>query len=559
MKSDKTKKGIERAPHRSLMKAMGMINEEIERPFVGIVNSWNEFIPGHIHLDKLAAAAKSGIRMAGGTPFEFHTIGVCDGIAMGHEGMKYSLPSRETIADSIELQVQAHQLDALLFVTSCDKILPGHLMAAARINVPSIFVTGGPMCPGIFNDEQVDLISVFEAIGKFQAGEMTEDEVKDLEEGACPGVGSCAGLFTANTMGCITEALGMSLPGCGTSMAIDSKKFKIAKKSGMQIMRLLKENIKPRDIMTEKAFENAIRVDMAIGGSTNTALHLPAIANECRIKLSLDLFDKLSRETPHLTSIRPGGPHFMLDLDHAGGIQGVMERIKDKLNLDCITVTGNSLGENLKELKILNPKKNMDVIRTVDNPYHREGGIAVLKGNLAPRGSVVKQSAVDSKILKHSGPARVFDCEEDANEAILRGRINKGDVIVIRYEGPKGGPGMREMLAPTSAIAGMGLSDSVALITDGRFSGGTRGPCIGHISPEAMEGGPIAIVQEGDIIEIDIPNRKLNLKVSEEEIKRRLKKWNKPEKKLTGVLSRYSKVVSSADKGAVFELTAMTP
>jgi len=553
MRSDKTKRGIDRAPHRSLMKAMGMIDEEIDRPFVGVVNSWNEFIPGHIHLDKLADAAKYGIRMAGGTPFEFHTIGICDGVAMGHEGMRYSLPSRETIADSVELQVQAHQLDALLFVTSCDKILPGHLMAAARINIPSIFVTGGPMCPGIFNDRQVDLISVFEAVGKFQAGEMTEEELRDLEESACPGIGSCAGLFTANTMGCLTEALGMSLPGCGTSMAIDANKLKIARRSGMQIMRLLKENIKPRDIMTEEAFENAIRVDMAIGGSTNTALHLPAIANECGIKLSLDLFDKLSRDTPHLTSIRPGGPHFMIDLDRAGGIQAVMDRIKDRLNLNCMTVTGKTLHENLWELKILNLEKNREVIRTKENPYHREGGIAVLKGNLAPRGSVVKQSAVDPKIMKHSGPARVFDCEEDANDAILGGRIKKGDVIVIRYEGPKGGPGMREMLQATSAVAGMGLSDSVALITDGRFSGGTRGPCIGHISPEAAEGGPIAIVRDGDIIEIDIPQRKLNLKLSEKEIRERLKRWKKKEKRLTGVLKRYSKMVSSADKGAVFE------
>ncbi len=553
MRSDKTKRGINRAPHRSLMKAMGMIDEEIEKPFIGVVNSWNEFIPGHIHLDKLAENAKSGIRMAGGTPFEFYTIGVCDGIAMGHEGMRYSLPSRETIADSVELQVQAHQLDALLFVTSCDKILPGHLMAAARMNIPSIFVTGGPMCPGIFNDKQVDLISVFEAIGKFQAGEITEEEVRALEESACPGIGSCAGLFTANTMGCITEALGMSLLGCGTSMAIDANKSKIAKRSGMQIMKLFKENIRPRDIMTEKTFENAICVDMAIGGSTNTVLHLPAIANECGIKLSLDLFDKLSRETPHLTSIRPGGPHFMLDLDRAGGIQAVMDRIKDRLNLNCMTVTGKTLHENLLGLKILNPEKNREVIRTKENPYHKEGGIAVLKGNLAPRGSVVKQSAVDSKIMKHSGPARVFDCEEDANDAILKGKIKKGDVIVIRYEGPKGGPGMREMLAPTSAIAGMGLSDSVALITDGRFSGGTRGPCIGHISPEAAEGGPIAIVQERDMIEIDIPQRRLNLKLSEKEIQERLKKWKKREKKLSGVLKRYSQMVSSADKGAVFE------
>ncbi|MEA3255827.1 MAG: dihydroxy-acid dehydratase [Candidatus Altiarchaeota archaeon] len=553
MRSDKTKRGIERAPHRSLMKAMGMIDEEIDRPFIGVVNSWNEFIPGHIHLDKLAAAAKSGVRMAGGTPFEFHTIGVCDGIAMGHEGMRYSLPSRETISDSVELQVKAHQMDALLFVTSCDKILPGHLMAAARIDIPSIFVTGGPMCPGIYDDKPIDLISVFEAIGGFQAGEITEEEVRSLEENACPGAGSCAGLFTANTMGCMTEALGMSLPGCGTSMAVDAGKYKIAKKSGMQIMQLLKRDIKPRDVMTEKSFENAIRIDMAIGGSTNTVLHLPAIANDCGIELGLDIFDRLSRDTPHLTSIRPGGPHFMLDLDRAGGIQAVMERIRDKLNLDCVTVTGETLNKNLEGLDIMNPEKNREVIRTADNPYHEEGGIAILKGNLAPGGSVVKQSAVNPKILTHSGPARVFDCEEDANEAILDGKIEKGDVIVIRYEGPKGGPGMREMLQGTSAVSGMGLSDSVALITDGRFSGGTRGPCIGHISPEAAEGGPIAIIEEGDVIEIDIPNRKLDIQLSEEEINERLGRWTKPEKKLTGVLKRYSQQVSSADKGAVFK------
>ncbi len=553
MNSDKTKRGIERAPHRSLMRAMGMIDEEINRPFIGVVNSWNEFIPGHIHLDKLADAAKSGIRMAGGTPFEFHTIGICDGIAMGHEGMRYSLPSRETIADSVELQVMAHQLDALLFVTSCDKILPGHLMASARLNLPSIFVTGGPMCPGIFNDRQVDLISVFEAIGRFHENEISREELRELEENACPGVGSCAGLFTANTMGCLTEALGMSLPGCGTSMAVDAKKLKIAKKSGIQIVKLFEKNIRPRDIMTMEAFENAIRVDMALGGSTNTVLHLLAIANESEIRLDIDMFDKLSRETPHITSIRPGGPHFMLDLDRAGGIQAVMERIRDRLNLECITVTGKTVGENLRELRIINPRKNREVIRTLDNPYHEEGGIAVLKGNLAPNGSVVKQSAVDPKILRHSGPAKVFDCEEDANRAILNGTIKKGDVVIIRYEGPKGGPGMREMLAPTSAIVGMGLSDSVALITDGRFSGGTRGPCIGHVSPEAIEKGPIAIVEDGDIIEIDIPKRRLNIKLSDREIQERLEKWKKPERKVGGILKRYSRLVSSADEGAILK------
>lgn len=553
MISDKTKHGIERAPHRSLMKAVGMINEEIDRPFIGVVNSWNEFVPGHIDLDKLAESVKAGIRMGGGTPFEFNTIGVCDGIAMGHEGMKYSLPSRETIADSVELQVRAHQLDGLVFITSCDKILPGHLMAAARTNIPSIVVTGGPMCPGIFEDQCVDLISVFEAVGKLKTGDVTEEEIKTLEENACPGAGSCAGLFTANTMGCMTEALGMSLPGCATSPATEARKYRIAKKSGIQIMNLIKEDIKPRDIMTSLAFENAIRTDMAIGGSTNTALHLPAIAHECGIRITLDEFDRLSRDTPHITSIRPGGTDFMVDLDRAGGIQAVMERLKKKLHLNCVTVTGRILRENLEDLRIINPEKHSSVIKTMDNPYHKEGGIAVLKGSLAPRGSVIKQSAVDPKMLKHAGPARVFDCEEDANKAIMDGKIQKGDVIVIRYEGPKGGPGMREMLQGTSAVVGMGLSDSVALITDGRFSGGTRGPCIGHVSPEAAEGGPIAIVEEGDMIEIDIPGRKLDLKLSEEEIHKRLRHWKKKEKHLSGVLKRYSQLVSSADKGAVFE------
>jgi len=552
MKSDKTKKGIERAPHRSLMRAMGMTDEEIERPFIGVVNSWNEFIPGHIHLDKLAQAVKAGIRIAGGTPFEFHTIGICDGIAMGHEGMHYSLASRETIADSIELQVTAHQMDALVFVPSCDKISPGHAMAAARMNIPSIFVTGGPMCPGIYNDKNIDLISMFEAVGAVQAGKMTEEELIEIECVACPGAGSCAGLFTANTMGCMIEALGMSLPGCGTAHAVDAKKIRIAKTSGMQIMELLKKDIKPKDVMTKKAFENAIRVDMAIGGSTNTALHLPAIANECGIKINIDSFDNLSRETPHLTSIRPGGSHSMLDLEQAGGVQAVMSNLRKKLNLDCMTVTGKTLRENLNDIKITNPKKNAEVIRTLDNPYHKEGGIAVLRGNLAPGGAVVKQSAVDPKIMVHSGPARVFDSEEEANAAILGGKIKPGDVIVIRYEGPKGGPGMREMLQGTSAVAGMGLSDSVALITDGRFSGGTRGPCIGHVSPEAADCGPIAVVREGDVINIDIPKRKLDVNLSDEEIKNRMKTCKIKKKELKGVLKRYAEHVSPAAEGAVF-------
>jgi dihydroxy-acid dehydratase len=552
MRSDAVKKGLERAPHRSLLRAMGITDEEIDRPFVGIVNSWNELIPGHVHLDKIADAVKAGVRLAGGVPFEFNTIGICDGIAMGHEGMRYSLPSREVIAASIELVAQAYRFDALVFIPTCDKIVPGHLMAAARLNLPSIVVTGGAMCPGFVGDKNVDLISVFEAVGEFKAGKITEEQLNDLENLACPGPGSCAGLFTANTMACVTEALGMSLPGCGTAHAVDAKKLRIAKLSGMKVMELLERGISAREIMTEKAFENAIRIDMAIGGSTNTALHLPAIAREAGVELPLDAFDKISRETPHLTSLRPGGEHFMLDLDQAGGIPAVMLKIKDKLNLDVLTVTGSTLEENLKHVRIVNPEKNREVIRDPSNPYHSEGGIAVLKGSLAPRGSVVKQTAVSEKMLKHRGPARVFDGEEAAVKAILNDEIKPGDVVIIRYEGPKGGPGMREMLAATSIIAGMGLSDSVALITDGRFSGGTRGPCIGHVSPEAYEGGPIALVKDGDIVEIDIPARKLNLLVDEEELERRKQEWQPPRTEARrSYLESYRRSVSSADMGAI--------
>jgi dihydroxy-acid dehydratase len=552
MRSDAMKKGLERAPHRSLLKAMGITDEEIDRPFVGIVNSWNELIPGHVHLDKIADAVKAGVRLAGGVPFEFNTIGICDGIAMGHEGMRYSLPSREVIAASIELVAQAYRFDALVFIPTCDKIVPGHLMAAARLNLPSIVVTGGAMCPGFVGDKNVDLISVFEAVGEFKAGKITEEQLNDLENLACPGPGSCAGLFTANTMACVTEALGMSLPGCGTAHAVDAKKLRIAKLSGMKVMELLERGISAKEIMTEKAFENAIRIDMAIGGSTNTALHLPAIAREAGVELPLDAFDKISRETPHLTNLRPGGEHFMLDLDQAGGIPAVMLKIKDKLNLDVLTVTGSTLEENLKEVRIVNPEKNREVIRDPSNAYHSEGGIAVLKGSLAPRGSVVKQTAVSEKMLKHRGPARVFDGEEAAVKAILNDEIKPGDVVIIRYEGPKGGPGMREMLAATSIIAGMGLSDSVALITDGRFSGGTRGPCIGHVSPEAYEGGPIALVKDGDIVEIDIPARKLNLLVDEEELERRRQEWQPPRTEARrSYLESYRRSVSSADMGAI--------
>ncbi len=552
MRSDAMKRGLERAPHRSLLKAMGITDEEIDRPFVGIVNSWNELIPGHVHLDKVAEAVKAGVRLAGGVPFEFSTIGICDGIAMGHEGMRYSLPSREVIAASIELVAQAYRFDALVFIPTCDKIVPGHLMAAARLNLPSIVVTGGAMCPGFVGDKSVDLISVFEAIGEYKAGKITEEQLRELENLACPGPGSCAGLFTANTMACVTEALGMSLPGCATAHAVDAKKLRIAKRSGMKVLELLERNITAREIMSEKAFENAIRVDMAIGGSTNTALHLPAIAREAGIELPLEAFDKISRETPHIASLRPGGEHFMLDLERAGGIPAVMLKIKHLLNLDALTVTGSTLEENLKHVRIANPKKNREVIRDPGNAYHSEGGIAVLKGSLAPRGSVVKQTAVSEKMLKHRGPARVFNGEEAAVEAILNDDIKPGDVVIIRYEGPKGGPGMREMLAATSLIAGMGLSDSVALITDGRFSGGTRGPCIGHVSPEAYEGGPIALVEDGDIVEIDIPARKLNLLVDEEELERRRQHWQPPQAEpRRSYLESYRRSVSSADMGAI--------
>lgn len=551
MRSDTVKKGVERTPHRGLLKAMGITDEEIERPFVAVVNSWNEFIPGHIHLQNLANAVKAGIRIAGGTPFEFNTIGICDGITMGHVGMKYSLPSREVIADSIELMVQAHRMDAMVLIPTCDKIVPGHLMAAARLNIPSIVVTGGPMCPGMFEDRKVDLISLFEGIGELKEGKITKETLKDLEGLACVGAGSCAGLFTANTMACMTEALGMSLPECGTCHAVDAKKLRIAKRSGVKIMELIEKNVSPEDIITEKAFENAISVDMAIGGSTNTTLHLPAIANELGITIELSLFDKISRKTPHLTNLRPGGEHFILDFDQAGGVPAVMDGIKDRLNLDCLTVTGESLKENLKKLRIVNPNKNKEVIRTVNNPYHPEGGIAILYGSLAPLGAVVKQTAIHPDMLVHKGPAKVFNSEEEAKAAISANKIQPGDVIVIRFEGPRGGPGMREMLEVTSIIAGRGLIDSVALVTDGRFSGGTRGPCIGHISPEAARGGPISQVKDGDTIEIDIPNRVLDI-VTSDKLNKRDKVTVAPDIDIkTGHLSKYLESVSSANEGAI--------
>jgi dihydroxy-acid dehydratase len=552
MRSDNIKKGLERAPHRSLLKAVGLTDEEMALPFIGVVNSWNEVIPGHIHLDKLAEAVKAGIRMAGGVPFEFNTIGICDGIAMGHTGMKNSLPSRELIADSIELMVEAHQFDGMVMISSCDKIVPGQLMAAGRLDIPTIVVTGGPMMPGIVGDEPRDLITLFEAVGARQNNKLSDEELKILEDCSCCGAGSCAGLFTANTMACVTEALGLSLPGCGTAHAVDAKKTRIAKHSGMKLLELVGKEITAKQIVTQASLDNAIRIDMAIGGSTNTALHLPAIALEFGLELSLSRFDEISRETPHLINLRPGGDRYLIDLERAGGVPAIQMRLQEKLNMDTLTVTGKTLGENLKEYIIINPRANKEIIATLASPIHAEGGIAVLYGSLAPNGSVIKQTAVSQKMLCHEGTARVFDGEEEAMKAVMGKKIKPGDCVVIRYEGPKGGPGMREMLSSTAAIAGMGLVDSVALITDGRFSGGTRGLSIGHVSPEAAEGGPIALVREGDTIEIDIPNRALNLKVSNEELEKRRKSWKAPAPKVTrGYLARYRKQVGSADKGAV--------
>jgi dihydroxy-acid dehydratase len=552
MRSDNIKSGLERAPHRSLLKAVGLTDEEMVLPFIGVVNSWNELIPGHIHLDKLAGAVKAGIRMAGGVPFEFNTIGICDGIAMGHKGMKYSLPSREVIADSIELMVEAHQFDGMVMIPTCDKIVPGHLMAAGRLDIPTIVVTGGPMLPGIVGDEPRDVISLFEAVGQRLKNAITEQELKNLEDCACCGAGSCAGLFTANTMACVTEALGLSLPGCGTAHAVDAKKTRIAKKSGMKILELVKNGVTARQILTKESLDNAIRVDMAIGGSTNTALHLPAIASEFGLNLPLSRFDELSRKTPHLINLRPGGNRYLIDFERAGGVPAIQQRLQERLNLETLSVTGETLRENLRKYVIINPRANKEIIATLDSPVHPEGGIAVLRGSLAPLGAVVKQTAVSQKMLKHSGPARVFDSEELAMKAIMDNKIKPGDCVVIRYEGPKGGPGMREMLSPTAAIAGMGMVDTVALITDGRFSGGTRGPCIGHVSPEAADGGPISIVREGDIIDIDIPNRILNLKLSREEMDKRKKTWKAPLPETRGYLARYRNQVSSADNGAIF-------
>ena len=551
MRSDQTKKSIEKAPHRSLLKACGLTDEEIARPFVGIVNSANEIIPGHIHLGRIADAVKAGVRMAGGTPMEFSVIGICDGIAMNHTGMKYSLPSREIIADSIELVAFAHAFDALVFIPNCDKVVPGMLMAALRLNIPAIVVSGGPMLAGTLHGEPVDLISVFEGVGRVKAGTMTAKELAELEGCACPGAGSCSGMYTANSMNCLTEALGLGLPGNGTIPAVFSERIRLAKHAGMKVMELLGKGIKPRAIATPAAFKNAIAVDMALGCSTNTVLHVPAVAYEAGIKLNLEDFNAMSARVPHLCSLSPAGPHHIEDLYRAGGIQAVMKRIVELkvLNTKVMTATGKTLGNNLKAARILND----DVIRPLARAYHKEGGIAILKGTLAPDGAVVKQSGVLPEMMKRKGKARVFDSEEKAAKVILAGGIKKGDIVVIRYEGPKGGPGMREMLAPTSAIAGMGLDKDVALITDGRFSGGTRGAAIGHCSPEAAQGGPIALVKEGDIINIDIPLRRLDLLVDAAELAKRKKAWAPPRKELTGVLKRYARMSLSADKGARYE------
>jgi len=552
MRSDLMKKGLERAPHRSLFKAMGYTDEEIGRPIIGVVNSANEIIPGHIHLRTITDDVKAGIRLAGGTPVEFPVIGICDGIAMGHTGMKYSLASRELIADSIESMAIAHPFDALVMVTNCDKIIPGMLMAALRINIPTIVISGGPMLAGRLRGQTIDLISVFEGVGKVKAKKITQKELNDIEDCACPGCGSCSGMYTANSMNCVTEALGLGLPGNGTVLAVSAARRRLAKEAGMKIMQLLKKDLKPRDIATLEAFQNAIAVDMALGCSTNTVLHIPAVAHEAGIKIDLDLFNAISKKTPNLCKLSPAGAHHLEDLDAAGGIPAVMKRIASLgvINEGCLTVTGGTVGENIKGAVVLDDS----VIRTLDNPYIKEGGLAILKGNLAPDGCVVKQSAVAANMLVNEGPARVFDSEDDAIKAILGGKIKAGDIVVIRYEGPKGGPGMREMLAPTSAIAGMGLDTTVALLTDGRFSGGTRGAAIGHISPEAAEGGPIGLVREGDIIVIDIPKKKLTLKVAPEELKKRKKAFQPKEPSITtGYLGRYAKLVTSAGTGAIFK------
>ena len=548
MRSDVIRKGIGSAPARSLLRADGLTDEDFEKPFIGIANSWNDIVPGHLHLNEITEAVREGIIEAGGKPFTFGVPGICDGIAMGHNGMRFSLISREVISDCCEVMVEGHAFDGWVGVTNCDKITPGMLMAAGRMNVPAILITGGAMEPGNLDNEDLDLQSVFEALGSYSAGKVDEDYVKTIECAACPGKGSCSGLFTANSMACLTEALGLSMTGCGTSLAVDKKKLEIAKETGKRIVELVKKDIKPRDIVTMKSFRNAVRVDMAIGGSTNTVLHIPAISKEFGQNVTLDLFDQISREIPHITSIRPAGKYSMRDLDKAGGIPAVLDRLKDLVE-DAQTVSGKSIKKIASEAKVLDD----DVLRPLNNPYHKEGGIAILKGNLAPQGSVVKQAAVSEKMMKFTGKAKVFDSEQDATKAITSGKILPGDVVIIRYEGPKGAPGMPEMLSPTSLITGRGLGESVALITDGRFSGASRGGAIGHVSPEAYEKGPIAAVKDGDIIEIDIPKRRLDVKISDSELKERLSKVKIVERPVTGVQKKYRKLVTNGANGAYLE------
>ena len=553
MKSDAVKKGLQQAPHRSLFNALGMTEEEMERPLVGIVCSYNEIVPGHMNLDKIANAVKMGVAMAGGTPIMFPAIAVCDGIAMGHEGMKYSLVTRDLIADSTECMAKAHQFDALVMIPNCDKNVPGLLMAAARVNVPTVFVSGGPMLAGHVGGHKTSLSSMFEAVGANAAGKMSLEELNEYECKACPTCGSCSGMYTANSMNCLTEALGMGLKGNGTIPAVYSERLKLAKHAGMAVMELYRKNIRPRDIMTKDAILNALTVDMALGCSTNSMLHLPAIAHEVGFDFDISFANEISEKTPNLCHLAPAGPTYMEDLNEAGGVYAVMNELRELglLHEDCITVTGNTIGENIKDCE----NKNPQVIRPLDNPYSKTGGLAVLKGNLAPDGGVVKRSAVVDEMMVHKGPARVFECEEDAIVAIKGGKIVPGDVVVIRYEGPKGGPGMREMLNPTSAIAGMGLGSSVALITDGRFSGASRGASIGHVSPEAAVGGPIALVEEGDIIKINIPEMTLELDVSDEVLAERRKNWTPREPKVTtGYLARYASMVTSGNRGAILAI-----
>ena len=551
MRSDNAKAGMQQAPARSLFRALGLTDEEMERPLIGIVSSYNEIVPGHMHLDKIVDAVKQGVAMAGGTPIVFPAIAVCDGIAMGHVGMKYSLVTRDLIADSTECMALAHQFDALVMVPNCDKNVPGLLMAAARLNIPTVFVSGGPMLAGHVKGEKRSLSSMFEAVGSYAAGLMTEEDVKEFECKVCPTCGSCSGMYTANSMNCLTEVLGMGLKGNGTIPAVYSERLVLAKHAGMAVMDMLKKNIRPRDIMTEAAFRNALTMDMALGCSTNSMLHLPAIAHEAGVELNVDIANEISAKTPNLCHLAPAGHTYMEDLNEAGGIYAVMNEISKLglLNLDCMTVTGRTVGENIKDCV----DKNPEVIRTIDNPYSKTGGIAVLRGNLAPDSCVVKRSAVAPEMLVHEGPARVFDSEDDAIAAIKGGKIVAGDVVVIRYEGPKGGPGMREMLNPTSAIVGMGLGSTVALITDGRFSGASRGASIGHVSPEAAAGGPIGLVEEGDIIAIDINANTINMKVSDEELARRRANWTPKTKEVSGYLKRYAALVTSADKGAILK------